>query len=179
MQYKIFIAVVVSLANLFLLGALSSSGSQAAKPSQNEAAFNFIPGRIQIAQSTPSSSMPPTPEKPYPHTGVQGRMMTRGFKDIYQGDPKVGAEFYKSLKCASCHGKDGKGQGPAAKAMKLMASDWTDKAAMEKLTDDFLNEIIANGGKAVNKSNRMPAYSKKLKPAEVTDLVAYVRSFGK
>ncbi len=179
MQYKIFIAVVVSLANLFLLGALSSSGSQAAEPSQNGSVPDVSSGRLQLAQSAPSSSMPPTPEKPYPHTGVQGRMMTRGLKYIYQGDPKVGADFYKSLKCASCHGKDGKGQGPAAKAMKLKASDWTDKAAMENLTDDFLNEIIANGGKAVNKSNRMPAYSKKLKPAEVADLVAYVRSFAK
>ena len=98
---------------------------------------------------------------------------------LAERDSKAWAKFFKSLRCASCHGKDGKGQGPAAKAMKLMASDWTDKAAMEKLTDDFLNEIIANGGKAVNKSNRMPAYSKKLKPAEVADLVAYVRSFAK
>lgn len=73
MQYKMFIAVVVSLTILFLLGALSSSGSQAAEPSQNEAAFNFIPGRIQIAQSAPSSSMPPTPEKPPSTTGTQGR----------------------------------------------------------------------------------------------------------
>ena len=96
-----------------------------------------------------------------------------------EGDSMAGAKYFKSLRCASCHGKDGKGQGPAAKAMKLKVSDWTDKAVMEKMADDFLKDIIAKGGKAVNKSTRMPGYSKKLKPADVADLVAYVRSFAK
>ncbi len=96
-----------------------------------------------------------------------------------QGDSEAGAKFFKSLKCAACHGKDGKGQGPAAKAMKIKTADWTDKAAMEMVKDDFLKDIITKGGKAVSKSKRMPGYSKKLKPADVVDLVAYVRSFSK
>ena len=100
-------------------------------------------------------------------------------KAIAEGDSEAGAKFFKSLKCAACHGKDGKGQGPAAKAMKIKTADWTDKAAMEMLKDDFLKEIISKGGKAVSKSKRMPAYSKKLKPADVVNLVAYVRSFSK
>ncbi len=100
-------------------------------------------------------------------------------KAIAEGDSEAGAKFFKSLKCAACHGKDGKGQGPAAKAMKIKTADWTDKAAMEMLKDDFLKEIISKGGKAVSKSKRMPAYSKKLKPADVVNLVAYVRSLAK
>ena len=71
-----------------------------------------------------------------------------------KGDSKDGAKFFKSLRCASCHGKDGKGQGPAAKAMKIKTTDWTDKAAMEMVKDDFLKDIINKGGKAVNKSKR-------------------------
>ncbi len=99
-------------------------------------------------------------------------------KAIAEGDSEAGAKFFKSLKCAACHGKDGKGQGPAAKAMKIKTADWTDKDAMKMLEDDFLKDIITKGGKAVSKSKRMPAYSKKLKPADVVDLVAYVRSFA-
>ena len=38
--------------------------------------------------------------------------------------------------------------------MKIKAADWTDKATMEKMTEDFLKDIIAKGGKAVNKSKR-------------------------
>lgn len=98
---------------------------------------------------------------------------------IAEGDSEAGAKFFKSIKCAACHGKDGKGQGPAAKAMKIKTTDWTDKAAMEKLKDNFLKEIIGKGGKAVNKSKRMPAYSKKLKPEDIQDLIAYIRSFAK
>ena len=100
-------------------------------------------------------------------------------KAIAEGDSEAGAKFFKSLKCAACHGKDGKGQGPAAKAMKIKTADWTDKDAMKMLKDDFLKDIITKGGKAVSKSKRMPGYSKKLKPADVGDLVAYIRSFAK
>ncbi len=98
---------------------------------------------------------------------------------LAERDSKAWAKFFKSLRCASCHGKDGKGQGPAAKAMKIKTADWTDKAVMEMLKDDFLKEIIGKGGKAVSKSKRMPGYSKKLKPADVVDMVAYIRSFSK
>ncbi len=96
-----------------------------------------------------------------------------------QGDSDSGAKFFKSLRCASCHGKDGKGQGPAAKAMKIKTSDWTDKVVMEMLKDDFLKDIIGKGGKAVSKSKRMPGYSKKLKPEDIQNLVAYIRSYAK
>ena len=94
-----------------------------------------------------------------------------------QGDPKVGAKLFKSMKCAACHGKDGKGEGPAAKAMKLKTADWTDKTAMAKLSDEFLKDIITKGGKALNKSNRMPAYGTKLKSVDVENLLGYIRSF--
>ncbi len=96
-----------------------------------------------------------------------------------QGDPKVGAKLYKSLKCGSCHGKDGKGEGPAAKAMKLKTADWTDKTAMAKLSDEFLKDIITKGGKALNKSTRMPAYGTKLKSVDVENLLGYLRSLTK
>ncbi len=100
-------------------------------------------------------------------------------KAIAEGDSEAGAKLFKSLKCAACHGKDGKGQGPAAKAMKIKTADWTDKVTMEMLKDDFLKERIGKGGKAVSKSKRMPGYSKKLKPEDIQDMVAYIRSFAK
>ncbi len=99
--------------------------------------------------------------------------------DALAADAEAGAKIYKSLKCAACHGADGKGQGPAAKAMKLSVTDWTDKAAMEKLKDDYLKDIITKGGKALEKSPRMPAYAKKLKSGEDESLAAYIRSFAK
>jgi len=47
--------------------------------------------------------------------------------------PASGQEMYVSY-CASCHGKDGKGQGPAAPAMKTVPTDLTLLARKNKGT---------------------------------------------
>ena len=98
---------------------------------------------------------------------------------IAAGDAAAGAKTFKSMKCASCHGKDGKGMGPAAKAMKIKAADWTDKASMSELKDQYLKDIVSKGGKALKKSKRMPAYKKKLKSGDLDNLLAYIRSLAK
>ena len=41
-----------------------------------------------------------------------------------QTSPASGSEMYKSY-CASCHGLDGKGNGPAAEALKVPPTDLT------------------------------------------------------
>ncbi len=96
-----------------------------------------------------------------------------------QGDPRAGAKIFQSFKCGSCHGDDGTGQGRAAKALKIRATDWTHKPAMAKITDQYIKDIISKGGKALNKSKRMPGYSKKLKPADIENFLAYIRSLAK
>jgi len=184
MHGKNCFAVGVSLAIWFLFVVLFTNDGQAAEPSQDDPVLGPGSSRIQVAQTAaptmePTLPSPPSPKKPHPTTGVPGRSMTRSLEPFAQGDPKAGAKIFNSLRCASCHGESGMGQGPAAKAMKIKASDWTDKTAMSKLPDKFLKAIIMKGGTAVAKSKRMPAYSKKLKPAELEDLVANIRSFAK
>ena len=79
------------------------------------------------------------------------------------------AATYKA-KCAMCHGADGKGATPAGKSMG--AHDFS-SAEIQKLTDAQLAGIITNG------KNKMPAYGKSLKEAEIKDLVTYIRQLGK
>lgn len=43
---------------------------------------------------------------------------------LKQTSPASGAEMYKAY-CASCHGLDGKGNGPAAEALKVPPTDLT------------------------------------------------------
>jgi mono/diheme cytochrome c family protein len=117
-------------------------------------------------------------------------MMTRTFAMIlgfgllagpaFGADVKSGMD-YAVHHCAKCHGTDGKGNGPALAVIGVTTPpvDWTDKAAMSKLTDDYLTEIIQKGGKAVGKSTHMPAYADKLSGTQVADLVAYIRSLSK
>ena len=79
------------------------------------------------------------------------------------------ATTYKA-KCAMCHGADGKAATPAGKSMGAhdFASD-----EVRKQSDAELEQIIVKG------KGKMPAYGTKLKPAEIKDLVAYVRELGK
>lgn len=83
--------------------------------------------------------------------------------------------------CVKCHGVDGKGDGPAVAAEHISPppGDWTDKEDMTEHPDVFLRNIIEQGGKAMDKSERMPAFGKKLTPAQVNDLIAYIRTFSR
>lgn len=78
--------------------------------------------------------------------------------------------------CASCHGKDGKGQTKMGK--KAGAKDYTDKKVQAAFTDAQALDAIKNGitrdGKQVKKG-----FAAKLSEAEMKDLVQYVRAFAK
>jgi cytochrome c6 len=73
-------------------------------------------------------------------------------------------------KCATCHGADAKGDTPVGKkmAIKDLASP-----EMQKMSDDELTAVIADG------KNKMPGYKKSLKPAQIKELVEYIRSLTK
>lgn len=77
-------------------------------------------------------------------------------------------------KCASCHGKDGKGTASMAKMFKVDVAllDLTDKATLDK-KDDVLDGITSKG------IGKMPAYAAKLKADEIKALTVYFRSLAK
>jgi cytochrome c6 len=80
------------------------------------------------------------------------------------------AEATYKAKCAACHGPDGKGETSIGKANKLRDLG---SAEVQKQSDADLTGILTNG------KNKMPAYGKSLKPDQIKDLVAYIRSFAK
>lgn len=57
--------------------------------------------------------------------------------------PAQGAEMYKAY-CASCHGTDGKGGGPAATALKIAVPDLTQMAKKNagKFPADHVGQVI-------------------------------------
>ena len=81
--------------------------------------------------------------------------------------------------CAVCHGQAGKGDGPGAAVLRQSMPDFTDGAAMQKVGDAFLAEIIKKGGSQFGRSNAMPAWGMKLSDAEIRSLVAYIRSLAR
>jgi mono/diheme cytochrome c family protein len=94
-------------------------------------------------------------------------------------DLKAAASNY-SDSCADCHGESGKGDGPKAAELKnAKPANYTDCAAMSKFTDDYLFNVIKNGGKSVGKSKDMADFGKAYDDDEIRGLVAYVRTFCK
>ena len=81
--------------------------------------------------------------------------------------------------CMKCHGPNGKGDGPAAATLSTNPRNFTDCAAMGKISDDTLFNVIKNGGAAAGLSKDMQAWSSGFEDGEIHDLVAYVRTFCK
>ena len=73
-------------------------------------------------------------------------------------------------KCSACHGADGKGDSPLGK--KMGVRDFT-SPEVQKMSDDELTAMISDG------KDKMPSYKKSLKPDQIKELVAYIRSLAK
>jgi cytochrome c6 len=80
-----------------------------------------------------------------------------------------GAALFKT-KCAVCHGADGKGDTGIGRADKIRDLG---SPEVQKQTDEELAGIIGNG------KGKMPAYGKSLKPEQIKDLVAFIRTLRK
>ncbi len=76
-----------------------------------------------------------------------------------------------AAKCASCHGKDGSGNTPMGKNLKLKDLGSAD---VQKMPDSDLKNVIDKG-----KPPKMPAYGSKLSSTQIDDLVKFIRSLKK
>jgi mono/diheme cytochrome c family protein len=84
-----------------------------------------------------------------------------------------------SMRCASCHGTAGKGDGPAAAALKPPPRDYTDAKWQAETTDEQIEKAIVGGGPAVGKSPMMPPNPDLSgKPEVVAALRKRIRAFG-
>ncbi len=91
-------------------------------------------------------------------------------------DTEKGHQIYLTT-CAPCHGKEGKGDGPAAANLNPKPRDHSNGAYMNKLTDDHIGNTIKKGGAMFGYPN-MPAQPQ-LKDEEINALIAFVRTLAK
>lgn len=92
------------------------------------------------------------------------------------GNVEAGKQLYQ-MRCAPCHGPDGKANTPTAQALNPKPRDHTDGSYMNKLSNEHLYQVIKRGGAAVGKSPIMPPQPD-LSDQQIRDLIAFVRSLA-
>jgi len=80
-----------------------------------------------------------------------------------------GASTYKA-KCAGCHAADGSGNTPAGKSTKALPFS---SPEIVSASDADLAAATKNG------KGKMPAYNGKLTDAQITEVIAYIRTLQK
>ncbi|MGC3976698.1 MAG: cytochrome c [Nitrospira sp.] len=95
------------------------------------------------------------------------------FVSAAAGDPAKGKSIYQA-KCVTCHGPQGKGDGPLGKKLKPPAGDFT-SAESKKKSEEELLDIIENG----KPKTSMVAWKKQLSAAEIQDVLAHVLTLRK
>jgi mono/diheme cytochrome c family protein len=95
-------------------------------------------------------------------------------------DARAKARDIFSERCATCHGADGKGDGPAAANLKPRPIDFHSQNWQKSVTDDSITKAIIFGGRAVGKSGQMaPNPDLENEPAIVAALVEKIRRWGR
>lgn len=77
--------------------------------------------------------------------------------------------------CVTCHGPSGKGDGPAAKALKPPPGEFS--AKLKGMSDADMTALVKEGAKTADKKH--PAFGKKLSDEQITAVIQYVKELGK
>jgi mono/diheme cytochrome c family protein len=98
------------------------------------------------------------------------------------GVPEQGRSIYV-YRCSACHGPRGKGDGPSGDLLLrkhgVRPRDLTDARFASTKSDQDLFTVISLGGGHLGRSAYMPAWENDLTPAQIKDLVAYLRQISK
>lgn len=92
---------------------------------------------------------------------------------IAAGDATKGKSIFQS-KCVTCHGPEGKGDGPIGKKLKPPAGNFTSAESRKKSANE-LQEIIENG----KPKTSMKGWKKQLNESDIENVLAYVLTLRK
>ena len=106
--------------------------------------------------SKPSEEHAPTPDESASHAG----------ETIFQ------------TRCFVCHGREGKGDGPASTGLGATVRDLTNPSWQESTSDETIRSVIRNGAQAVGGSAAMTP-NRDLSDVQVQSLVRYIRALRK
>jgi mono/diheme cytochrome c family protein len=108
--------------------------------------------------------------------GRSGAATAGDFTDAERGEAK---KVFETI-CVTCHGLQGKGDGPGSAALDPKPRNLRDPAWQRSVTDIHIRNAITMGGAAVGKSPVMPAQPQlKSNPRVLDALIYHVRCLAK
>lgn len=120
--------------------------------------------------AVPYGRCPATEVRLNPLLGALALIVAVSAGPAWAADAAQGQALY-TAKCSACHGTDGKGTGPAARALPRKPRDMTAAAFWAEMTDATLRSIIEAG----KPGSPMRGYP--MRDDQMEDLVAYLRTF--
>ena len=104
------------------------------------------------------------------------------FMQAPAGSPAEGRRLFVFY-CSSCHGPFGRGDGTLAGSLwtrnRVHPRDLTDSGYFAGKKDSDIYASLSLGGAHTGGSPSMPAWSASLTPAQISDLVSYVRTISR
>ncbi|MDF1499764.1 MAG: cytochrome c [Anaerolineales bacterium] len=96
----------------------------------------------------------------------------------FDGDPDAitsGADLY-AINCATCHGLEGMGDGPAAAALDPKPAPLADADMMADMTDGYIFWRITEGGAMEPFNSAMPSWKAMFSEQQIWQLVSFLRT---
>jgi mono/diheme cytochrome c family protein len=120
------------------------------------------------AQDASTASAPAAPAPASAAPAASSQSATQEAKQIFD------------TRCVTCHGPQGKGDGPASSGLTPPPRNFHDQGWQSSVTDEHIEQIIQYGGAAVGKSPAMPSNPDLAgKPEVVVALRTHLRELGK
>lgn len=92
-------------------------------------------------------------------------------------DAQEGEKIFQT-RCFVCHGREGKGNGPASTGLGATVRDLTNVSWQDSTSDETIQSVVRNGAQAVGGSIAM-APNRDLSDAQIQSLVRYIRQLRK
>jgi mono/diheme cytochrome c family protein len=92
-------------------------------------------------------------------------------------DAQEGETIFQT-RCFVCHGREGKGNGPASTGLGATVRDLTNASWQDSTSDETIRSVVRNGAQAVGGSIAM-APNRDLSDAQIQSLVRYIRQLRK
>ncbi len=152
---------------------METSRSQSRSRSALRAAASSLVAFVALSAFLAGCGAKPETSTPAPSTPVADTPAPADPTPVAAADPAADAKQQFATKCATCHGPDGHGNGPASAALNPKPRNFHDKSQMAGLTDADLVHSITMGKGA------MPKWGGVLTESQITALVAHIRELGK